>query len=1124
MDPAQVFEASEVARHLVINEVIARGDSRIQQFYSGAVIFITGGSGFLGKQLIEKLFRACEVKKLFILLRPKKQKSVQERLHDLLKDPVYESLRTLQPNFADKIIPVPGDVTEKRLGINDGDWKALTEEVDIIYHGAATINFTEPLKKATLTNVRGTQQMLLLGKSCKRLRSFVHVSTAYVPATPDRSRSEVLEKFYESPISPDILIQMAETMKEKDIDSFTSEIIKPWPNTYSFTKAVAEEAVRNIGADLPICIVRPAIVICAYREPNPGWIDKSCVYGPSGFVVGSALGVLRVLYADTEISLDLVPVDLVNNAIIAAAHETAVRRARGDTDIKIYTVTGSRKPIKFGKMVDVISIEGRQLATNSAIWYGYAAMSSNLRYIYVLTWLLHYIPGYLIDGVLKLLGKKPLLMKVYDKADKLKLVLGYFMNNEWNFRDSNTRQLYWNMTAVDRTIFNCNMDTLDWILYIRLWCLGCRKYIIKDELKDTLKANRKQFLFGLGSYCIIILSLFLVYKTFSLLVSVIELAVLAQVYVALSRVKALEGIALSELLNKPHDKRALAEMQRLRNLLTKLQREVFSVVLQNSHEYKVLYFLNIIFVKMDPAQVFEASELARHRVINETIARGDSRIQRFYSGAVIFITGGSGFLGKQLIEKLFRSCEIKKIYLLLRSKKEKSSDERLKDLLKDPVFEQVRGIQPNFEDKMIPVSGDITEKRLGISHEDWKAITEEVDIIYHSAATIHFGDPLKKAALTNVRGTQQMLLLGKACKKLRSYVHISTAYTHATPNHCKKRVFEKFYDSPISPDILINMAETMAEETLDTMTSDLIKPWPNPYSFTKAVAEEAVRTIGADLPICIVRPAIVISAYREPVPGWIDKSCVFGPSGFVVGAGLGILHAMYVDPEIALDLVPVDYVNNTIIAAAHETVVRKERGETDIKIYTVTGSRHPIKFGKMVDVISIEGRQLPSKLTVWYGYSCMTSNRLWFYILLWFLHYIPGYLVDGILKVAGKKPILVKVYEKVDKLNGVFQYYMTNEWNFQDSNTRHLYWNLSPVDRTIFNCNMDTIDWMLYIRLWCLGCRKYIIKDGLTDTATGSRKQFWLRIANHITIIFYLYLVYKLFSLLFSIVSYIFFY
>lgn len=53
-------------------------------------------------------------------------------------------------------------------------------------------------------------------------------------------------------------------------------------------------------------------------------------------------------------------------------------------------------------------------------------------------------------------------------------------------------------------------------------------------------------------------------------------------------------------------------------------------------------------------------------------------IKKFYEGAEIFITGGSGFLGKVLIEKLLRSCpDIKRIYLLLRPKNGMSDSERI---------------------------------------------------------------------------------------------------------------------------------------------------------------------------------------------------------------------------------------------------------------------------------------------------------------------------------------------------------------------------------------------------------------------------------------------------------------
>lgn len=62
-------------------------------------------------------------------------------------------------------------------------------------------------------------------------------------------------------------------------------------------------------------------------------------------------------------------------------------------------------------------------------------------------------------------------------------------------------------------------------------------------------------------------------------------------------------------------------------------------------------------------------------------------IQKFYVGQSIFITGGTGFLGKLLIEKLLRSCPgIANIYLLVRPKKGKNPHERTDELFDDPVI------------------------------------------------------------------------------------------------------------------------------------------------------------------------------------------------------------------------------------------------------------------------------------------------------------------------------------------------------------------------------------------------------------------------------------------------------
>jgi fatty acyl-CoA reductase len=66
---------------------------------------------------------------------------------------------------------------------------------------------------------------------------------------------------------------------------------------------------------------------------------------------------------------------------------------------------------------------------------------------------------------------------------------------------------------------------------------------------------------------------------------------------------------------------------------------------------------------------------------------------------------------------------------------------------------------------------------------------------------------------------------------------------------------------------------------------------------------------------------IVMSTWKDPIPGWIDNSN--GPTKIPVGASLGMLRSSYVDRKLVADLVPVDMVVNAIIAAAWETYYRR---------------------------------------------------------------------------------------------------------------------------------------------------------------------------------------------------------
>lgn len=72
--------------------------------------------------------------------------------------------------------------------------------------------------------------------------------------------------------------------------------------------------------------------------------------------------------------------------------------------------------------------------------------------------------------------------------------------------------------------------------------------------------------------------------------------------------------------------------------------------------------------------------------VSVEMAEVKSQLSQFYANKNILITGGAGFIGKLLIEKILRSCpDVKGIYLILRHKKDTNPETRLENVLKNPV-------------------------------------------------------------------------------------------------------------------------------------------------------------------------------------------------------------------------------------------------------------------------------------------------------------------------------------------------------------------------------------------------------------------------------------------------------
>lgn len=74
--------------------------SQVQEFYKGKNIFLTGGTGFLGIAIIEKLLRTCpDIASIYLLMRPKKGMQIEDRLTELTKNKVGFSANVILPFY-----------------------------------------------------------------------------------------------------------------------------------------------------------------------------------------------------------------------------------------------------------------------------------------------------------------------------------------------------------------------------------------------------------------------------------------------------------------------------------------------------------------------------------------------------------------------------------------------------------------------------------------------------------------------------------------------------------------------------------------------------------------------------------------------------------------------------------------------------------------------------------------------------------------------------------------------------------------------------------------------------------------------------------------------------------------
>ena len=490
------------------------------------------------------------------------------------------------------------------------------------------------------------------------------------------------------------------------------------------------------------------------------------------------------------------------------------------------------------------------------------------------------------------------------------------------------------------------------------------------------------------------------------------------------------------------------------------------------------------------------------------------RIAELLAGKKIAMTGVTGFIGEQMLWKFLTECPDTTTAVLVRRKGSLSATQRVASLLKKKIFKDIVAEAGSVEELM-NARIDVIEGDL----PDAPELPRDIDVLVHCAGDVSFDPPIDAAFKTNVLGVKALLKrFRESCSdengnlvRVPHYVHISTAYTagrrrgpipeaahpHEVDYETETRAALAMTDlvearSRTSEQLTALRKEaeklhrragylTTSEDTerrrLAWVKKELVAAgterarslgWTDVYTFAKAMGEAVVADLCRDMQVSIVRPAIVESSLRYPHPGWIEGFKMADP--IILAYGRGQLPEFPASPDAVIDIIPCDYVVNTIVAVC---ATQPKVGEPEF-YHCSSGARNPLTFRGIYEHIRSYFSRHPYRdgqgshqLATWNFPGPEPVERK-----LWFAE--KGVAIGNrLLSFAprGKKTraaaqALDKTAKQLDFLNrylGLYGEYLQSELHFVDDCTLALHNSLHEDDRETFGFDSGTLDWTHYL-------------------------------------------------------------
>jgi thioester reductase-like protein len=241
---------------------------------------------------------------------------------------------------------------------------------------------------------------------------------------------------------------------------------------------------------------------------------------------------------------------------------------------------------------------------------------------------------------------------------------------------------------------------------------------------------------------------------------------------------------------------------------------------------------------------------------------------------MVLVTGFPGFIGKRLVRELLADDPALKVACLV--------EPRMEETARSAASELPGG------GRVEVLAGDISDRRLGLSNDDYERLTAETTAVFHLAAIYNLAVPLELAQRVNVDGTGNVIEFCERCEKLERHNYVSTAYV---AGNRRGIVYEH----------------------------ELIQgQWfKNHYESTKFQAEVWVRESMDKVPTAIYRPAIVVGDSETGETQKFD-----GPyymlRAISVSQRRGWPIAQYGRSAAPFNVVPVDFIVRGLMAGSKD--------------------------------------------------------------------------------------------------------------------------------------------------------------------------------------------------------------